>query len=428
MIKREKLKHDIKNGEYNKILENLYCVKGKDINFYINRYINLIESFEKTFGYPEQVGLFSAPGRTEIGGNHTDHQRGCVIAASVNLDVIAVAAINNSDEIRVKSEGYPVDIININELTPNIEEYNSSKSLIKGVVSKIMALGYDIKGFDCYTVSNVLKGSGLSSSAAFEVLIGNIINGMFCNNEINAVEIAKIGQFAENVYFGKPCGLMDQMASSVGGIVFIDFYNVENPVITKVNFDFASSDYALCIIDSGADHANLTDEYSAIPFEMKQIANYFSKDVLRDVNKKDFIAAIPELRKIAGDRAILRAMHFFDENLRAQKEAQALNISNFEDFLSLLKESGQSSYMYLQNVCVCGSSKEQAVALALALCDEYLQGQGAYRVHGGGFAGTVQAFVPKDMLLDFKTNIENIIGKNSCHVLSIRNDGGIQIA
>ena len=267
MIKREKLKHDIKNGEYNKILENLYCVKGKDINFYINRYINLIESFEKTFGYPEQVGLFSAPGRTEIGGNHTDHQRGCVIAASVNLDVIAVAAINNSDEIRVKSEGYPVDIININELTPNIEEYNSSKSLIKGVVSKIMALGYDIKGFDCYTVSNVLKGSGLSSSAAFEVLIGNIINGMFCNNEINAVEIAKIGQFAENVYFGKPCGLMDQMASSVGGIVFIDFYNVENPVITKVNFDFASSDYALCIIDSGADHANLTDEYSAIPFQ-----------------------------------------------------------------------------------------------------------------------------------------------------------------
>ena len=429
MIKRENLKQDIKNGEYNEVFEKLYCIKDPyDMNFYVNRYINLIESFEKTFGYPEEVSLFSAPGRTEIGGNHTDHQRGCVVAGSVNLDVIAVSALNNSDEIRVKSEGYPVDIININELEPNNEEYNSSKSLIKGVVAKIKKLGYEIKGFDCYTVSNVLKGSGLSSSAAFEMLIGNIINGMFCNNEINAVEIAKIGQFAENVYFGKPCGLMDQMASSVGGIVFIDFNDLENPIIKKINFDFSSSDYALCIIDSGADHANLTDEYAAIPSEMKKIANYFEKDVLRDVDKKDFIAAIPDLRKIAGDRAVLRALHFFDENLRAQKEAQALDISNFKDFLSLLKESGQSSYMYLQNVCVCGSAKEQAVALTLALCDEYLQGQGAYRVHGGGFAGTVQAFVPKDMLLDFKTNIENIIGKNSCHVLSIRNDGGIQIA
>ncbi len=336
MIKRENLKQDIKNGEYNEVFEKLYCIKDPyDMNFYVNRYINLIESFEKTFGYPEEVSLFSAPGRTEIGGNHTDHQRGCVVAGSVNLDVIAVSALNNSDEIRVKSEGYPVDIININELEPNNEEYNSSKSLIKGVVAKIKKLGYEIKGFDCYTVSNVLKGSGLSSSAAFEMLIGNIINGMFCNNEINAVEIAKIGQFAENVYFGKPCGLMDQMASSVGGIVFIDFNDLENPIIKKINFDFSSSDYALCIIDSGADHANLTDEYAAIPSEMKKIANYFEKDVLRDVDKKDFIAAIPDLRKIAGDRAVLRALHFFDENLRAQKEAQALDISNFKDFLSL---------------------------------------------------------------------------------------------
>ncbi len=428
MIKREKLKEDLLNGLFNSKIKELYCTDDDGTNFYIKRFLGLIDDFEKTFSPYENVALFSAPGRTEIGGNHTDHQHGCVLAGSVNLDVIAVASINNSDEIRVKSEGYPLDVIKLDEMEPDEKEFNQAKSLIRGIAAKIKSLGYKIKGFDCYTTSNVLKGSGLSSSAAFEVLIGNVINGLFCNNEINPVEIAKIGQFAENVYFGKPCGLMDQMASSVGGIIEIDFKNTENPKINKINFDFTQTGYALCIIDSGADHADLTDEYAAIPIEMKQVANAFGKEVLREVNKNEFLKSIPQIRKTIGDRAVLRAIHFFNENKRAEKEAELLSKGEFEKFLGLLKESGFSSYMYLQNVCVCGSKKEQAVGLTLSICEELLNNKGAYRVHGGGFAGTVQAFVPIDMLDEFKTEIESIVGKNSCHILSIRPIGGIQIA
>ena len=428
MINREKLKEDIKNGIYNKIIEDLYCIDSDNINFYIKRYLDLIENFEKTFGFTEQIGLFSAPGRTEIGGNHTDHQHGCVIAGSVNLDVIAVASVNNLNVIRVQSEGYPADIIDLEDLSPNKQEYNSSKSLIKGITAKIKSMGYNIKGFDCYTTSNVLKGSGLSSSAAFEVLIGNVINGIFCNNEISPVEIAKIGQYAENIYFGKPCGLMDQMASSLGGITFIDFYDTDNPLVQKINFDFSSSNHVLCIIDSGADHADLTDEYAAIPFEMKQVAKFFNEEFLSSVDKEEFIKSIPQLRKITGDRAVLRALHFFNENMRAKKEVKSLENDDFDKFLEFLKESGRSSYMYLQNVNVCGYFKEESVALTLALCDEFLKGKGAFRVHGGGFAGTVQAFVPKEMLTEFKTGIENILGKNSCHILTIRSIGGTEIA
>ena len=306
------------------------------------------------------------------------------------------------------------------------KEYNQAKSLIKGVIAKFKTLGYEIKGFDAYTSSNVLKGSGLSSSAAFEVLIGNIINGLFANGEVSAVDIAKIGQYAENVYFGKPCGLMDQMACSIGAAVSIDFSDTENPVIRKVDFDFSNTGYALCIIDSGADHVDLTDEYAAIPKEMKAVANYFGEEYLRNVNKSDFYSSIKSLREKVGDRAVLRAIHFFEDNDRAVKEAQALKDGHFDEFLSLVKESGYSSYMYLQNVCVSGSVQNQAVGLVLALCQEFLQGKGAYRVHGGGFAGTVQAFVPVDMLDDFKREIETILGDGYCHVLSIRPIGGFQ--
>lgn len=426
MNKLEKIKHSLTNGDFNKTFEKLYCTKEFSKN--IERYLNILNGYEKAFGNSDEIRLFSAPGRTEIGGNHTDHQNGCVIAASINLDVIAAVSINNENIIRVQSEGYPLDEIDLNDLTPKQEEYNQAKALIKGVAARFKELGFDVKGFNAYTSSNVLKGSGLSSSAAFEVLIGTIINSLFCENKISAVEIAQISQYAENVFFGKPCGLMDQMASSVGNIVSIDFKDTKNPVIKKVNFDFASSGYALCIIDSGADHADLTGEYAAIPEEMKKIASYFNKNVLREVSKNDFIKVIPNLRQQYGDRSVLRALHFFNDNKKAIEEAECLEAKDFDKFLKLVKESGQSSYMYLQNVCVCGSAKEQAVGIVLAFCDEFLQGKGAFRVHGGGFAGTVQAFVPLESLQKFKNNIENITGKDSCHILSIRPFGGVEVS
>lgn len=426
MAEKEQLKRELECAYYKEKLAYIYCTDVNKTDYYAKRYIQAIDNFEKIFDNVDEINLFSAPGRTELGGNHTDHQHGCVLAASVNLDVIAAVSLNNTNAIRVQSEGYSMDVIHLDDLQPDEKEFNQAKALIKGVVAKFKSMGYDIKGFDAYTTSNVLKGSGLSSSAAFEVLIGNILNGLFANNEISDVEIAKIGQYAENVYFGKPCGLMDQMASSVGSVVAIDFKNTENPIIKKVDFDFAKTGYALCIIDSGADHADLTDEYAAIPIEMKLVANYFGKDYLREINKDEFFKAIKEVRKLAGDRAVLRAIHFFNDNERAQKEAEVLQNGDFESFLQLVRISGQSSYMYLQNVCVCGSIKEQAVGLTLALCNEILKDKGAYRVHGGGFAGTVQAFVPVEQLDVFKEKIENALGKGSCHVLSIRPVGGIQ--
>lgn len=425
MKSAEKLKKDISNGLYNSILEKIYSKKDfKEIH---ERYIDLINGFCANFGSNRELSLFSAPGRTEIGGNHTDHQRGCVLAASVNLDVIAAVSLNNENTIRLQSEGYPLDIINLDKLKPEMSEYNQAKALIKGVAAKFKELGYDIKGFDAYTSSNVLKGSGLSSSAAFEVLIGNILNGLFANNSVSDIEIAKIGQYAENVYFGKPCGLMDQMASSVGGVVSIDFKDSEKPLIKKIEYDFSKSGYALCIIDSGADHADLTDEYAAIPYEMKKVAQVFGKDVLREVDEKLFMENIAKVREKCGDRAILRAMHFYADNNRAILEAEALKKGDFKKFLGIVTESGKSSYMYLQNVSVCGSSTHQAVGLVLALCDKFLENKGAYRVHGGGFAGTVQAFVPLNMVTEFKTKIEKAIGKDCCHILSIRPVGGIRI-
>lgn len=426
MAQKDRLMNELKEGFYNDKLAYIYCTDVNSAQYYANRYLNVIKEFEKVFGNNDKISLFSAPGRTELGGNHTDHQHGCVLAGSVNLDVIAAAALNGKDLIRIQSEGYPIDIIDLNDLSPDESEFNQARALIKGVASKFKSLGYNLKGFDAYTSSNVLKGSGLSSSAAFEVLIGNIMNGLFADNKVNAIEIAKIGQYAENVYFGKPCGLMDQMASSVGSAVAIDFADTENPVIKKADFNFAKTGYSLCIIDSGADHSDLTDEYAAIPHEMKLVANFFGKNYLRDVSKIDFYNSIKEIRQSLGDRAVLRAIHFFNDNLRAQQEAEALEKGDFEKFLQLIKESGYSSYMYLQNVCVCGSVKEQAVALVLALCEEFLQGKGAYRVHGGGFAGTVQVFVQNEHLNSFKEKMERVLGSGSCHILSIRPVGGIQ--
>ena len=420
-----KVKQDMANGAFDKIFKILYDLETDKASLYRERYLNLIDQYEKTFPQqPKEIELFSAPGRTEIGGNHTDHQHGCVLAASINLDIIAAASVNNENVIRIKSEGFPADEINLDNLEVNIKEYNQASALIRGVAAGFRKLGYNIGGFNAYTSSNVLKGSGLSSSAAFEVLIGNIMNKFFAGSKVTAAEIAKIGQYAENTFFGKPCGLMDQMASSVGGIITIDFKDTENPLIRKNNFNFSKNGYSLCIIDTGADHADLTDEYASIPYEMKLVAEHFDKNYLREVNKEEFISAIPQLRAAAGDRAVLRALHYFEETERAVKESEALEQNNLTEFFRLIKQSGESSYMYLQNVNVCGASKTQPVGLTLGLCGEFLKDKGAFRVHGGGFAGTVQAFVPSNLVAGFKKNIENILGQNTCHILSIRPIGG----
>ncbi len=409
-------------------IEYIYACKEADRGRYIERFENVIDGFCETFGEDEDLRLFSAPGRTEIGGNHTDHQHGAVLAGGLNLDVVGAARINGTNEIRIKSEGYPMSIVNLSELEPNPQEFGRSEALIRGVVAKFAQMGYEIKGFDAYATSNVLKGSGMSSSAAYEVFLGNIANSLFADGEVNAVEIAKIGQFAENVYFGKPCGLLDQMASSVSGMVAMDFADTEKPVVEKIDFDFAKTNHALCIIDTGADHADLTDEYAAVTREMKKVANFFGKDVLNEVTKTEFMSKIKDIRAaINDDRAVLRAFHYFNETERAKEEAKALKDGDFDRFLKIVKKSGLSSYTYLQNVFAVCAPSNQAVSLSLALCDDILGERGAYRVHGGGFAGTIQAFVPFDLLDEFKEKVEAVLGEGMCHILSIRPVGGCEI-
>ena len=382
--------------------------------------------FRAAFG-AEPARYFSAPGRTEIGGNHTDHQRGRVLAAAVNLDTVAAVRENGTDMIRILSKGYPRCEISVKELEPKAEEINSTPALIRGVAARFAQLGCAVKGFDAYCESTVLPGSGLSSSAAYEVLIGTIINHLFFDCKVSQAEVAQIGQYAENVFFGKPCGLMDQTASAVGNLVTIDFFHKEHPVIKPVPFDFASCGHALCIIDSGADHADLTEEYAAVPGEIKAVAAYFGKEVLTQIDEAEFYAAIPQLRKACGDRAVLRCIHFYQENARVPQQVAALERGDFDAFLKLIKESGYSSYMYLQNVIPAGYKQHQDVAVALGLAEHYLQGRGAYRVHGGGFAGTIQAFVPFDILDAFVTGMDAALGEDACHVLSIRPQGGVEM-
>ena len=370
---------------------------------------------------------FSAPGRTEIGGNHTDHQRGRVLAGAVNLDTVAAVRPNGTNTIRIQSKGYPLSIVQLDNLSPVAEEVNTTPALIRGVAARFTQLGCKVEGFDAYCESSVLPGSGLSSSAAYEVLIGTIINHLFFDGRVSQAEVAQIGQYAENVFFGKPCGLMDQTASAVGNLVTIDFFQKDHPVIEPVDFDFASSGHALCIIDSGADHADLTDEYAAIPGEIKAVAAQFGKEVLTQIDEAEFYARVPQLRQICGDRAVMRCTHFYQENARVPQQVAALREGNFDKFLSLIKQSGYSSWMYLQNVIPAGYKAHQDVAVALGLAEHYLQGRGAYRVHGGGFAGTIQAFVPFDILDDFVAGMDAALGQGACHVLSIRPQGGVEL-
>ena len=426
MLKKEEVVSKLSKGELDDSLKYLYV--SSDVDFYRDRYMSVINGYEEIFGKADELALFSAPGRTEIGGNHTDHQHGCVIAGSVNLDVIAAVSLNNENVVRIKSKGYPMDEINLDDLEINEKEYDKAISLIRGVIKRITELGYEVKGFNAYTESNVMKGSGLSSSAAFEVLVGTIINHLFANAEIRPVEIAKIGQFAENVYYNKPSGLLDQMASSVGAVVAVDFKDNDAPIVKKVDFDLSSFNHSLCIIDSGADHADLTNEYAAVTEEMRLVSKFFGKNYLREVSRDEFFNNLKDIRKaVNNDRAILRAIHYFNDSDRAVAETEAIEKGDFKEFCRLNRESGRSSFMYLQNVYASSMPKAQAVSLTIALCEEILGDRGSFRVHGGGFAGTVQAFVPNDMVDEFKSRIEAVLGEGMCHILSIRPVGGYRL-
>ena len=417
-------KQELSDGVHAARLASLYCCAPAETASEAARYAVVLDGLEKTFGSHAEAGLYSAPGRTEIGGNHTDHQHGRVLAGSVNIDMIAAAAPNDKNQLRVQSEGYDLCVIDLNDLEARKEEENTTAALLRGECAAFTQRGAKLAGLDIYISSNVPKGSGVSSSAAFEVLIGVILNDCFMAEKVSPIAIAQIGQWAENVYFGKPCGLMDQMASSVGNIITIDFADPAHPDVEPVQVDFSQAGLALCILDSCADHADLTDEYAAVPAECRAVAAVCGGEVLRDVPFDTFLAKLPECRRQCGDRAVLRAFHFYADNDRVPQQVAALRGGDFDAFLQLVTASGDSSWEYLQNVIPAGYKEHQEMGVTIAAAKHYLQGKGAVRVHGGGFAGTAQAFVPVDMLADFKAHMEAILGEGRCHVLSIRPEGG----
>ena len=414
----------LKNGEMDQSLIQTGC---EDINAYRTRATEVMNGFEKTFGVKEDTlaALCSAPGRTEICGNHTDHQHGHVLAAAVNLDFLACVSPNGTQTVHFQSEGWPMTTVDLSDLKQQEAEKETTASLVRGVMAELAKAGYTIGGFDMYAVSNVLPGSGLSSSAACEILLGVAGNHLFCQDELDAVTLAKIGQKAENQYFGKPSGLMDQTASSVGDAVAIDFEDPSAPIVRSVTANLEELGLALCIVDCGADHAALTGEYASIPREMEKVAAFFGKKVLREVQEEEVLKAMPQLRRAVGDRAVLRALHFYADDRRAVEEADALERRDKDAFLQLVKESGRSSWELLQNITPAGAVEAQDMAIALEAAEIALNGKGACRVHGGGFAGTIQAFVPTESVSEFCEKMELMLRKGCCHVLNIRPTGGI---
>ncbi len=393
------------------------------------RYLHAVEEFEKLYGADREAALYSVAGRSELSGNHTDHNHGCVIAASIDLDIIAVASPSAGSVIRVKSEGFPEDVVDFGVYNaPNPARYEKSDSLIAGMVAGFRKEGLAVGGFDAYTTSNVLKGSGISSSAAFEDMIGNILNYVYNDGKVSNVEIAKLAQYAENRFFGKPCGLMDQMACAVGGIIAIDFRDPSAPVIEQTDFDLSAAGYNLCIVNTGGNHADLTGDYASVPAEMKSVAAYFGKEVLRDTDENAVLAAIPALREKVGDRAILRALHFFAENRRVAAQKAALKAGDLDTFLANVIASGRSSFCYLQNVYTTKNVSEQGLSLALCLAERVLSGKrAAWRVHGGGFAGTIQAFVPTEDVAEFRAVMDAAFGEGRCMVLRVRPEGALRV-
>ena len=427
-MKTTELIAKIKNGELDEQLARVYVTES-EVEKQKERYIETIETFIETFGEDRDVIVCSAPGRTEVCGNHTDHNNGKVLAASVNLDAIAVASLNNDNTVRVKSKGHAMNVVELNNLEPDESMFGKSTSMVKGAVSGLSEWGYKIGGFDACTTSDVMGGSGLSSSAAFEVLIATCISALFNDETIDAVTLGKVAQYSENKFFGKPCGLLDQMTSAVGTFVTIDFKSTSEPVIKKINVDFNSFGYSLCIVDTGGSHSDLTDDYAAVRSEMESVAKAMGHSVLREISYDDFKAKLPELYASdeINDRALLRAIHFYNENMRVDNAVEALENNDFESFKKIIVESGFSSYMYNQNVYTPKNPLEQKLSLALAVTQEILDGKGAYRVHGGGFAGTIQAFVPNEILNEYKEKIESIFGEGKCYVLSIRPVGGVKV-
>ncbi len=417
------IKLALENGSFDKSFKLLY---GETENAK-QRYSKAIDSFMSIYHGGENIRIFSAPGRTEIGGNHTDHQHGCVLAGSVNLDVIAIVSPNEDGKIRIKSEGYNMDTVDIADLEKKDCEKGKAIALIKGVCAKFKEMGVELQGFNAYTTSNVLKGSGLSSSAAFEVLVGTILNGLFADNKIDAITIAKIGQFAEKEYFGKPCGLLDQMASASGGFTYADFNNPSDPIVESISLDINKFGYTLCVVDTGGNHANLTQDYADITLECKEISNALGVDFLRDASAEEFYENIASLRKKVGDRAVLRAFHFFNEQERVELQLKALKSGSFEEFLKWVNASGQSSYDYLQNLYSTSAVSEQGLSLGIALTKKFLGDKGACRVHGGGFAGTIQCYIPTERFADYKKMIEKAFGEGSCCLINVRQVGGYEI-
>jgi len=427
MAKINALIEKIANGK-NSLFQELYGVNEAVLNEQASRYAALMNEFQKVYG-ADDVALFSSPGRTEIGGNHTDHNYGRVLAGAVNLDMIAVAATNGTNVIRIKSVGYPEFQVDLSELVIDESQFYTSSSIVKGIGARMKQLGYEIGGFDACIDGRVPKGSGLSSSASFEVLIGAVINHLFNNGKMTAVENGIIGQWSENNYFGKPCGLMDQTACSVGGLITIDFKDPSKPIVKEVDFDFVSTGFALVITDVGGGHDDAASqaEYASLPTEMKAVAAVLGAKVLREVTLEQIVDKIPEIRKVTGDRAILRAYHFQGDNQRVVEQVAALENNDFQAFLKMVVESGYSSYMYNQNIFDVVHKDDQVVSIALALSEMVLKGKGAWRVHGGGFGGTIQAFVPQDLLDKYVETLEHVYGKGSCHKLFIRAKGSIKL-
>ena len=416
---------EIENGNYDNLFLDIYVDEDK-ISYQKQRYVNAIESYIEEFG-EDDVEIYSAPGRSEVGGNHTDHQHGEILAASINLDAIGIAKKTDDMKVSILSKGYTLTTISLENLDMQEEEKETTIALIKGVVAGLANRGYKIGGFKAYITSDVLIGAGLSSSAAYETLIGNIVSGLYNNMSVLAEEIAIIGQFAENVYFGKPCGLMDQMACSVGNMVHVDFADINNPKVEKVTFDLNKYGYSLCITDTKGSHADLTADYAAVPEEMKKVAAFFGKEVLLGLTVDDILENIVKVREQVGDRGVLRTLHFIRENERVQKEVSYLSDEDIEGFLKTVAASGNSSYKYLQNVYSNADVQHQNVSLALAISEDFLGDNGVSRVHGGGFAGTIQAFVKNDIVIEYQKIMDKVFGQGACSVLKIRKYGGMKV-
>ncbi|MBO5342281.1 MAG: galactokinase [Coprococcus sp.] len=416
---------EIENGNYDNLFLDIYVDEDK-ISYQKQRYIKAIESYIEEFG-EDDVEIYSAPGRSEVGGNHTDHQHGEILAASINLDAIGIVKKTDDMKVSILSKGYTLTTISLENLDMQEEEKETTIALIKGVVAGLANRGYKIGGFKAYITSDVLIGAGLSSSAAYETLIGNIVSGLYNNMSVSAEEIAIIGQFAENVYFGKPCGLMDQMACSVGNMVHVDFADINNPKVEKVTFDLNKYGYSLCITDTKGSHADLTADYAAVPEEMKKVAAFFGKEVLLGLAVDDILENIVKVREQVGDRGVLRAIHFIRENERVQKEVSYLSDEDIVGFLKTVAASGNSSYKYLQNVYSNADVQHQNVSLALAISEDFLGDNGVSRVHGGGFAGTIQAFVKNDIVTEYQKIMDKVFGQGACSVLKIRKYGGMKV-